>query len=235
MCILDQEEKQLKSLQKAEKIFGDIYRQIIQNKSDNYTSIKFYNILGAIVVDSLRKMYIITDTLGGSIEIANKRFPLYLKSALSEFAPAQIDLGTVLIDYRNGYTKAFPLQTNITQTTVQGTDSQGNLVTNITRNTQQSRLSIELSKPEVIEKSIKNTSIYNALVPEVKAAFDQEFTRFIKSFNKNVATVDVPFTTMDPKNYSWYKIDINKAVDFNTGILLTPIPFVVGYPYTYTY
>jgi hypothetical protein len=267
MCILDQEEKQLKSLQKAEKIFGDIYRQIIENKSDNYTSIKYYNLLAALVIDSLRGMYKISDVLGGDLEIAKKGSALYVRSALSEYLPGELDLGSVLLEYNRAYKEAFPLTTNIRQTTVQGTDSQGNSVTNITRNTQQSRI-LEINAPEVIEKSIKNTSYYNAMNPQIKAYFDQELNRVFKGFDKygqevsrfsweyiqqgwkkvsrlftefgqyNQFTVgiimnqpDVEYNVKAILSTNFFKIDINKAIDFNTGFLSSPIPFVLGYSY----
>lgn len=253
ICILDQDERQIKSLKKAEAIFGDLYKQIIDNKSNNYTSIKYYNILGALVIDSFRKMFKVTDFLGGEIEIAKPKSTLYVRGAISEFAPGEIDLGSILLEYNRAYKEAFPLNTTIRQTTTQGTDNQGRTITNVTTNTQQSR-EVGLNTPEVVEKSIKNTSYYKAMVPDIKAAFDQELAKVTKGYNDYIATNTNPATfkfsnipnilggiggmiNIQVENAgirlstNFFKIDINKAIDLNTGFLNTPIPFVVGYFY----
>lgn len=259
MCILDQEEKQLRSLQKSEAIFGDLNKQIIENKSDNYTSIKYYNILAALVIDSLRGMYRLP-VGSDEIVIEKKQQPLYLKSAISEFAPGELDLGSVLIDYTNAYKREFPSREFV------------------------------LRQPEAIERSIKKTSYYEAMVPDIKNFFDQELTRVLNGYNKYVTNnpgflkgvfswdnvsrsyeglqnvyraikeglkstfggapltpgsvllntpggigilLTSPSILEDARavlSCTFFKIDINKSVDINTG-LLNQISFVPGYSY----
>jgi hypothetical protein len=259
MCILDQEEKQLRSLQKSEAIFGDLNKQIAANKSDNYTSIKYYNILAALVIDSLRGMYRLP--VGSEeIVIEKKEQPLYLRSAISEFAPGELDLGSVLIDYTNAYKREFPSREFV------------------------------LRQPEAIERSIKKTSYYEAMVPDIKNYFDQELTRVLNGYNKYVTNnpgflkgvfswdnvsrsyeglqnvyraikeglkstfegaplppesvllstpggvgilIASPAILEDARavlSCTFFKIDINKSVDTNTG-LLNQISFVPGYSY----
>lgn len=260
VCILDQEGKQLKSLRKADSILGDLYKQIIANKADNYTSIRYFNILGALVIDSFRKMFKVTDFLGGTIEVDNNKTPLYVSAALAEFAPGSIDLGTLLLDYTKAYQKTFPLNTNITQTTTQSPAPGGGTVTTTNTNTQQSRV-VAINTADVVEKIIKNTTYYEAMVPDVKVLFDQELAKVVAGYKQYIATYQQPgfFKFSNLKTYlasaspvsgavigavnvqaqnavmvtttTFFKIDINKAIDLNTGFLNKPIPLVFGYYY----
>jgi hypothetical protein len=166
MCILDQEEKQLKSFQKSEKIFGDIYRQIIENKADNYNSIKYYNILAALVVDSIRAVY---DISSGSIQV-DKRKSSYLKSAVTEYAAGQIAYGDVLLDYEKAFKQLYPLPTPTVA------PSQPALITgpNTSAPSQIITSNNPLIQPDVVANSVKKMSYYEAMSPQIKAYFDQE-------------------------------------------------------------
>jgi hypothetical protein len=260
MCILDQEEKQLKSLQKSEKIFGDIYRQIIENKADNYNSIKYYNILAALVVDSIRAVY---DISSGSIQV-DKRKSSYLKSAVTEYAAGQIAYGDVLLDYEKAFKQLYPLPTPTVA------PSQPALITgpNTSAPSQIITSNNPLIQPDVVANSVKKMSYYEAMSPQIKAYFDQELNRFLKGFDtyavkapgffswtnvqlavegftntisklfsgnfnilENLDQPSVDYNTKAILSCTFFKIDINKAIDFNTGLLASPVPFVIGYSY----
>lgn len=264
MCILDQEEKQLRSFQKSEKIFGDLYRQIIENKADNFNSIRYYNILAALVMDSIRAVYSITN---GSIEV-DKRKSSYLKSAVSEYAAGVVSYGDVLLDYERAYKQAYPAS----QTPAPApTPTPPPIITG--PNTAAPSLQITSNNPliqfDVIVNSVKGTTYYNAMIPQIKAYFDTEIDRVIKGMNayplkdgtgdftwKNVelafsgfynaiaqmfsGNFDI-FQTLNQPNLDYntraklactfFKIDLTKAVDANTGLLASPVPFVIGYPF----
>jgi hypothetical protein len=42
---------------------------------------------------------------------------------------------------------------------------------------------------------------------------------------------DVEYNVKAILSTNFFKIDINKAIDFNTGFLSSPVPFVIGYSY----
>lgn len=272
MCILDQEEKQLKSLQKTQKIFGELYRQILENKADNFNSIRYYNLLAALVMDSIRAVYSI---LSGSIEV-DKRKVSYLKSAITEYAAGTISYGDVLLDYENAYKKAYPAPTTPAPTP---TPTPPPVITgpNTAASSQQITNPNPLIQFDVIVNSVKNMTYYNAMTPQIKAYFDTELNRVIKGmyayplkdgvglftwktvdlmyegikssvvaiFNGNLifngkANIGLNAPLLQPAvEYftkahlasTFFKIDINKAVDPNTGLLATPVPFVIGYPF----
>lgn len=258
MCILDQEEKQLKSAQKAEALFGDLARQTVENKSDNYTSIKYYNILGALVIDSLRKKIIIVDD-DGNFDLSKSPSPLYVRSALSEYAAGEVSLSDILIDYNNSFKRLYPapLKKKELQTTVKRVDP-----ILVYEN--------DIKDPETILNTIKGTSYYQAMVPVLKSYFDQELNRVFSGYRNYGKQVDfwsweyvslsweggervlsaisdgeLNPTTLNKINNSpiteynlkstisttFFKIDINTSVDTNTGLLRRPISFVRGYSY----
>lgn len=271
MCILDQEEKQLKSLQKTEKIFGELYKQIIENKADNYNSIRYYNILAALVMDSIRAVYSIPN---GSIEV-DKRKSSYLKAAVSEFAGGLVSYGDVLLDYEKAYKQAYPAAAQTPAPTPTPTP-----IPVITGpNTAAPSLVIQNTNPliqfDVIVNSVKRMTYYDAMIPQIKAYFDQELNRVVKGMNTypvkdgvgNFTWKNVELAVSGVKNTlyqliagnlvfngnfnfgqalsqpgddyntravlacTFFKIDLNKAVDPNTGLLATPVPFVIGYSY----
>lgn len=258
MCILDQEEKQLRSAQKAEALLADLAGQATLNKSDNYTSIKYYNILGALVIDSLRGKIVIADD-DGNFELSKNTSPLYVRSALAEYAAGEISLSDILIDYNNSFKKAYPapLKKIELQTKVKRTDP-----ILVYEN--------DIKNPETIVNAIKGTSYYQAMVPELKSFFDQELNRIISGYRIYGKKVD--FWSWENVSFAWegdkrvfdaisdgelnpvtlskinnspiaeynlkaavsttfFKIDINTSVDTNTGLLKRPLSFVRGYSY----
>jgi hypothetical protein len=249
MCILDQEDKQIKSKIKGEEVLKELLNEAESKKIENTTSIIYFNILAALVIDCLLNRYQI-DTTSGAIKVRNISEPLYTKTAITEFSNGLVDFDYVLKDLNRAYLKAFP-------------------VAQYDENKKVSFRLDNLNSPIVLTKVLSELSLYFAMSTanqEVGITFNNEFynkvgaiakvkrendpttyeawkAQFLELFrtdDKIVTTKEeleaVRLDTQSSrykKITTFSKIDISRAIDLNTGLFNGPVAsfFITGYPY----
>ena len=219
MCVLDQEEKQIRTKQNADNLLKDIFDLAEQNKLKNIASIVYFNILAALTADLLSGRIKVKDELG-NIEVRDASKVLYTKAALAEFVPGgKITLDDILKDLKRSYLRSYP-------------------------NAKKDRFYDDfyyrednLNDAQVATNVIYGMYYYSYMVDEVRSKFDGEFSRIISKYQAGDLTEDsvlkdeVGKTVSTTKvfNLVFSKIDINNAVDMTTGVLVPNVPLIGGY------
>lgn len=222
ICLLDQSDKQKITKEKADKLLGDLQKASEANRIENDISIRYYNLLAALSIDALKGSFRVTGP-SGDIAIRNQSAPLFSRAAIIEYASGVITLDYLLKDFNTAYLVAYPIAS---------LDTQRNISFRLDN----------LDNTNVLSQVIREMSFYKALNSEIKSRFDAEFNRVLNLINSKVPVTtkiaesrdsDVVRGTVGFEKYTivFSKIDVNKAVDQNTGNLIFPIPFIQGYPY----
>lgn len=107
MCLLDQDERQILTRQKAEALLKELQGESENKKVENQTSAIYFNILAALVMDVLMEKLVVK-SMEGVVEIDSTKRPLYTKAAISEFANGLIDFNYVLKDFQTSYNEIYP-------------------------------------------------------------------------------------------------------------------------------
>ena len=218
MCVLDQEEKQIRTKQNADNLLKDIFDLAEQNKLKNIASIVYFNILAALTADLLSGRIKVKDELG-NIEVRDASKVLYTKAALAEFVPGgKITLDDILKDLKRSYLRSYP-------------------------DAKKARFYDDfyfrednLNDAQVATNVIYGMYYYSYMVEEVRSKFDGEFSRIISKYQAGDLTQET--VTRDGKgtvatsivfDVVFSKIDINNAVDMTTGILVPNVPLIGGY------
>jgi hypothetical protein len=167
MCLLDQEEKQILSKKKGEEVLKNILEEAENKKTENLTSVKYFNILAALVMDCLLNRFQI-ETTNSNIKIRNTAKFLYVKSAILDYSDGLLDFEYVLRDLNRAYLKAFPdgIYDIDTKTRVDN-----------------------INNPMVLTKVISELSIYYAMIntsKEVGLAFNNEYYKIMNGYTKYV-------------------------------------------------
>jgi hypothetical protein len=218
MCVLDQEEKQIRTKKAAEELLKDLFKLGEKNKLKNVASIVYYNILAALTADVLSGRIKVENEYGDLVVRDNTKV-LYTRTALKEFVPGgKITLEDVLKDLNNSYLRSYPeaKKRRFYDTFFYREDN--------------------LNDPQVATDIIYGMYYYSYMVPEIKAKFDEEFRRIMSRYvTGNTSTETVTrdgkgsVTTSVVFDLVFSKIDITKAVDMNTGLLVPNLPMIGGY------
>ena len=111
MCLLDQDERQILTRQKAEKLLKELQGESENKKVENQTSAIYFNILAALSMDVLMQKLVVK-SIEGVVEVDNTKKPLYAKAAVSEFANGLVDFNYVLKDFQTSYDQLYPKQSS---------------------------------------------------------------------------------------------------------------------------
>lgn len=218
MCVLDQDSKQILTKQKAEELLGQLIDLAKQNTLKNISSIVYFNILAALTADVLSGRIKVKDEYGNLI-VRDTSKVLYTKAALAEFVPSgKITLEDVLKDLKRSYLRSYPdaKKRNPYDTFFYRDDN--------------------LNDAQVATNIIYGMYYYSYMVDEIKSQFNSEFDRIMGRYVKgNLSQETVTrdgkgtVTTYVVFDLVFSKIDINKAVDMSTGLLIPNVPLIGGY------
>jgi hypothetical protein len=218
MCVLDQDSKQILTKQKAEELLGELLDLAQKNKLKNISSIVYFNILAALTADVLSGRIKVENEYGDLV-VRDQSKVLYTKAALAEFVTGgKITLEDVLKDLKRSYLKAYPnaKKRNFYDTFFYRDDN--------------------LNDAQVATNIIYGMYYYSYMVDEIKSQFDGEFNRIMGRYVKGNLSQET--VTRDGKgsvitsvvfDLVFSKIDINKAVDMSTGLLIPNVPLIGGY------
>lgn len=218
MCVLDQESKQIRTKQNAEKLLKELLNLGERNKLKNIASITYFNILAALTADVLSGRIKVENEYGDLVVRDNSKV-LYTRAALAEFVPGgKITLEDILKDLNRSYLRSYPdaKKRNPYDKFFYRDDN--------------------LNDAQVATNIIYGMYYYSYMVNEIKSQFDGEFNRIMGKYilgdltektvtrdGKGTVTTSVVF------NLVFSKIDINKAVDMSTGLLIPNVPLIGGY------
>ena len=107
MCLLDQDQRQILTRQKAETLLKELQGESENKKVENQTSAIYFNILAALAMDVLMQKLVVK-SMEGIVEIDNTKKPLYTRAAISEFANGLFDFNYVLKDFQTSYNQLYP-------------------------------------------------------------------------------------------------------------------------------
>jgi hypothetical protein len=219
MCVLDQESKQIRTKQNAEKLLKELLNLGERNKLKNIASITYFNILAALTADVLSGRIKVENEYGDLVVRDNSKV-LYTRAALAEFVPGgKITLEDILKDLNRSYLRSYPdaKKRNPYDKFFYRDDN--------------------LNDAQVATNIIYGMYYYSYMVNEIKSQFDGEFNRIMGKYILGDLTEDSVLkdeagktvSTTKVFNLVFSKIDINKAVDMTTGILIPNVPLIGGY------
>jgi hypothetical protein len=218
MCVLDQDSKQILTKKRAEELLGELLDLAQKNKLKNISSIVYFNILAALTADVLSGRIKVENEYGDLVVRDNSKV-LYTRAALAEFVPGgKITLEDVLKDLNRSYLRFYPdaKKRNFYDTFFYRDDN--------------------LNDAQVATNIIYGMYYYSYMVDEIKSQFDAEFNRIMARYVKGNLSQET--VTRDGKgsvitsvvfDLVFSKIDINKAVDMSTGLLIPNVPLIAGY------
>jgi hypothetical protein len=218
MCVLDQESKQIRTKQKADELLGQLLNLAERTKLKNISSIVYFNILAALTADVLSGRIKVENEYGDLVVRDNSKV-LYTRAALAEFvASGKITLEDVLKDLNRSYLRSYPdaKKRNFYDTSFYRDDN--------------------LNDAQVATNIIYGMYYYSYMVDEIKSQFDGEFNRIMARYVKGnlsqkTVTRDGKGTVITSVVFDlvFSKMDINKAVDMSTGLLIPNVPLIAGY------
>jgi hypothetical protein len=259
MCLLDQDKRQESSKNKADAVLRGLQGRVNANKAANYNSIRYYNILAALVIDVLRGGFSVVD-INGNIEKQNITF--YTIAATQTYTPGVVSFENLIGEFTNNYLLLYP-KTSIEELTDVPTTKEGQVEANITVKYFSDR--VEYYAPEYIAiKYVKTDSIgfvtasntdfrysnlknkdllksiidqisyyKTGMVPEIKRLFDSEFERVLGDFESNNYRVlgqeNIIRELRTKEDAIDFRILDIKSVDDKTGFIKTPIQLYEGY------
>jgi hypothetical protein len=217
MCVLDQDIKQLETREKANEILSQILNLAEEIKLKNIASVIYYNLLAALTADLLSGRIKVANELGDLV-VRDPSKVLYTKSALAEFLSGEkITLEDIIKDLQRSYLRAYPDAKKRTfyDTFFYRDDN--------------------LNDAQVATNVIYGMYYYSYMTAEVKSKFDAEFSRVMARYVNGDLTQKTSISdgkgqvTSVIYDLVFSKIDVTKAVDPATGILVPNVPFVGGY------
>lgn len=216
ICILDQQDKQLKSLERSSQFLRDLLEQSRKNIGDTLRSIRYYKILAALYMDVLRENIFIKD-VEGELDFKKDKFgsprALYSKAAVQENGGSEITYGDLLTEFQNTYKRLYPKTTETKINRVTGTTREGQAVVNEKTTITQSRVT-EIHKDGILENIIENMSYYIDMKDsDIKNIFLSERTKVRSGYEQNATPPD--YTRVFDTGY--------KVLDYITLIAKNPL------------
>jgi len=241
-CLLDQQERQMSSIEKSEELKRQLFDQSEKNKYDNISSIRYYNILAALTSDIVRRAFSITSL--GEVTINPKESTLYIKSALLEYGAQSIFLDNVLSQLSISAKKIAPNM----KAFVPRQRTPQELMSGLPGPVPFDPFQVDpyyinqsivdgyyvLYNTLIISDLIKSTSYYSYMVSDVRSKFDFEFDLFLTRYKRILSTLQgtaaasVNYLNLEEFEFSFNILPLS-SVSPNTGLLLTPLKVVEGY------
>lgn len=241
-CLLDQQERQLSSIEKSEELKRQLFNQSEENKYDNISSIRYYNILAALTSDIVRRVFSITSL--GEVTINPKESNLYIKSALLEYGAQTISLDNILSQLSISAKKIAPNM----KAFVPRQRTPQELMSGLPGPVPFDPFQVDpyyinqsivdgyyvLYNTLIISDLIKSTSYYSYMVSDVRSKFDFEFDLFLTRYKRILSTLQgtaaasVNYLNLEEFEFSFNILPLS-SVSPNTGLLLTPLKVVEGY------
>jgi hypothetical protein len=193
ICILDQQEKQLRSLERSSQFLRDLLEQSRKNIGDTLRSIRYYKILAALYMDVLRENIFIKDVEGEldfKKDKSGRPRALYSRAAVQESGGSEITYGDLLTEFRSTYKRLYPKITETRINRVTGTTREGQAAVNQTTTTTQSRVT-DISKNGILENIIVNMSYYIDMKDsDIKNIFQSEMTKVRSGYEQHATPPD---------------------------------------------